>query len=71
MKQTRERRKYPPIHLGLLLVYVFVLVNKVLDDRKTNPISDLSAICTMLKNENKRKWGGLKTLPLPFDLLLH
>ena len=69
--QTKERRKYPPIDLGLLLVNVFELVNRVLDDRKINPLPDVSALGTMLNGENKRKWDGHKTLPLPFDLLFH
>ena len=57
--QTKDRRKYPLIHLRLLLVCVFVLVNKLLDDRKTNPLSNIFAIGIMLNGENKRKWGGM------------
>jgi hypothetical protein len=72
MMQTKKRRRYLPIPLCLIHVYVFVLVNNVLDDRKTGPLPDIAAIriSTMLNGGNRRKWGA-QTLPLPFDLLLH
>jgi hypothetical protein len=45
-----------PIPVCLLSVYVFLLVNNVLDDRKTSPLPDISAIRAGLNGENIRKW---------------
>jgi hypothetical protein len=50
--QTKKKQRYSPIPLCLLPVYVFVLVTNVLDDRKTSPIPDTSAIRKMLNGEN-------------------
>ena len=58
---------------------MFLPVNKVLDDLKTGPLDHISAIRIILEVVSKPhlnggnvwKWQVYKTLPLPFDLLLH
>jgi hypothetical protein len=52
MMQTKKKRRNSPIPLCLLPVYVFVLVRKELDDRKTSPVPDISAKRKLLPGEN-------------------
>ena len=69
--QAKKRRRSLPIPACLLSVYVFVLVNNVLDDRKISPLPDISAIRAVLNGENIRKWWVSKPCHFLINLLLH
>jgi hypothetical protein len=50
--QAKKRQRYSAIPLCLLPIQGFVLVNNVLDDLKTSPAPDISAIRIMRNGEN-------------------